>query len=422
MLAGPNAPASTLWTYNGVTPGAPLRARRGETLKVRFRNELDEPTSIHWHGVRINNAMDGVSGLTQDPVPPGGSFEYEVNLPDAGTFWYHAHHESWKQVALGLYGPLIVDEEQGPLFPADNDITLVFDDWRLNRDGTFDAASLGSVMDWAHGGRLGNYLTVNGQSRPNIKLNAGAWTRLRFINAANARILDINLQKLGGQIIALDGQPVGDPSATTPDRFSLGPAQRMDLMVRFTQEEVIPIEEITGDPFTTANLEIVASTTSDRQAAPTLASPSIPEPDLTSALNLEMSLDGGAMSMAPLVNNGRRLNPMQMMGGKLMWGLNGIADMPKDPFFSLKKGQTVAVTTTNNTNFAHAMHTHGHHFRVLERNGQKLPANIWRDTFLIAPRESVKIAFVADNPGKWLYHCHMLGHAAGGMTTWFEVG
>lgn len=421
-LAGPGSPASTLWTYNGVSPGPLLRAKRGEVLAIRFKNELDEPTSVHWHGIRIKNAMDGVSGLTQDPVPPGESFDYEVNLPDAGTFWYHAHNESWKQVAMGLYGPLIVDEDDAPAFAAANDITLVFDDWRLGRDGTFDAASLGSVMDWAHQGRLGNYLTVNGVSQPTLSVPAGQWLRLRFINAANSRILAFSPKKLGGRIIALDGQPVTNPGAEAADRISLGPAQRMDLVVKFDQEGTIPIEEITGDPFMTASLQVTAATEATSAGdAPRLSPAQIAEPDLANAQQFEMSLDGGAMSMASLTYNGRRLGGMSMMTEKQMWGLNGIANMSADPFFSVPSGQTVVVTTINRTNFSHAMHTHGHHFRIVERNGQKLAQDAWRDTFLIAPREEVKIAFVADNKGKWLYHCHMLEHAAGGMTTWFAV-
>ena len=141
----PNKPASTLWTYNGTAPGPEIRIKQGERVKVRFINELDEPSSIHWHGVRIDNAMDGVSGLTQEAVKPGESYEYDFVAPDAGTYWYHAHNKSWNQVGRGLYGPLII-EEAYPTFDSAHDITLVIDDWLLNQNGQFDESSMG-MMD-----------------------------------------------------------------------------------------------------------------------------------------------------------------------------------------------------------------------------------------------------------------------------------
>ena len=152
---------SDLWTYNGSLPGPELRVKRGGRVKVRFINQLDEPSSVHWHGIRIDNAMDGVSGLTQNPIQPGDRFEYDFVAPDAGTYWYHAHTKSWNQVARGLYGPLIIEEE-GPVFDRQHDLTLMLDDWRLDRDGKLDDRSFGAMMDWSHAGRLGNWLTING--------------------------------------------------------------------------------------------------------------------------------------------------------------------------------------------------------------------------------------------------------------------
>ncbi|NRB33040.1 MAG: multicopper oxidase domain-containing protein, partial [Rhizobiaceae bacterium] len=129
-LPGEPFAKSALWLYDGKLPGPEVRVRKDDTVRIKFINELDEPTSIHWHGIRISNAMDGVSGLTQDPVQPGQSFDYEFVAPDSGTYWYHAHNKSWQQVARGLYGPLII-EEPDPSFDRDHDITLMMDDWRL---------------------------------------------------------------------------------------------------------------------------------------------------------------------------------------------------------------------------------------------------------------------------------------------------
>ena len=193
-LAGPDRAASSLWTYNGVSPGPEIRVRQGERVRVRLVNELDEPTSIHWHGIRIDNAMDGVSGLTQEAVPPGKTFDYDFVAPDAGTYWYHAHNKSWSQVGRGLYGPLIVDEPE-PVFNRARDLTLVLDDWRLDRNYRLDTASFGAMMDWSHGGRLGNWPTVNGVKHPVMELERGQPHRLRLINASNARVMAFDTER-----------------------------------------------------------------------------------------------------------------------------------------------------------------------------------------------------------------------------------
>ncbi|MCA9129226.1 MAG: multicopper oxidase family protein [Planctomycetales bacterium] len=420
-LAGPSSEVSELWGYDGQTPGPTIRAKRGKEITVTFRNELSEPTSIHWHGIRLQNAMDGVSGLTQDPVPPGGTFNYTFQPPDAGTYWYHAHHESWKQVAMGLYGALIVEEPE-PVFAPEADIVLMLDDWRLDRQGRFDAASLGQMMDWSHGGRLGNHLTVNGQAQPRYQIPRGSWVRLRLINACNSRILEMDPNRFGGRVIAFDGQALSEPLKLDYTPHLLGPAQRVDLLVKYDDAKPIEMQELSGQPYTFATLDVVDSGQAGG-SEPQLPANNLPEPDLENAGHFELLMEGGAMGqMGQLVYNGRVQSRMDFMTNKQVWGFNGVANMTEDPFLSVARGQSVIINVINRTNFMHAMHTHGHHFKILERNGISDSEQAWRDTFLIgAAGGTTRIAFVADNPGKWLFHCHMLEHAAAGMTTWFEV-
>ena len=179
---------SNLWLYNQQSPGPTISVEKGEELIVEFTNLLKEPTTIHWHGIRNINAMDGVANLTQPPIEPGETFIYKFPVNDAGTFWYHAHNKSWEQVSRGLYGALIVKDSSPIEF--DKDITIVADDWRLNKDYQFDEKSLGSMMDWSHQGRLGNWLTINGKSNPKINIEENSNVRLRLINASNARIFN----------------------------------------------------------------------------------------------------------------------------------------------------------------------------------------------------------------------------------------
>ncbi|MEP1930806.1 MAG: multicopper oxidase family protein [Roseibium sp.] len=419
-LYRPEAEASDLWLYNESTPGPEIRVKVGERVKVRLKNNLEEPTSIHWHGIRIANTMDGVSGLTQEPVQPGGTFEYDFVVPDAGTCWYHAHNKSWKQVARGLYGSLIVDEAT-PAFDPDHDLTLVIDDWRLRNDGSLDVESLGHLMDWSHGGRFGNFLTVNGKSRPEISLVDGQTYRLRLINAANARIFDIDPNRFDAKILAYDGQPLLEPETPAYSPMLLAPAQRMDLLV--TAKSDFALEELSGDtPYPFIFFKVQQRQTEENVYRPLKPNP-IPEPDLDNARSFVLDMTGGAMGrMVETVYNGKVLSGEDFPRTGQLWAFNGVANLAEDPFFSINRGESVILEVLNNTSFVHAMHVHGHHFRVIEREGATIDdGRPWRDTFAIGPDQSVRIAFVADNPGKWLFHCHMLEHAAAGMNTWFEV-
>lgn len=416
---GDDAPAVPVWGFNGMVPGPTIRARRGDTVRVRLINELDQPTSIHWHGIRIDNAMDGVAGLTQAAVEPGGTFEYVFTVPDAGTYWYHSHNRSWEQVDRGLYGALIVDEPE-PLFGPDSDITLVLDDWRVSRSGRIDE-DFGNLGDWSHGGRLGNWATVNGVTRPTIPLAAGRPSRVRLINAANARILELDLEKLGARIIAYDGQTLAEPEVPAYSPFLLGPAQRMDILIEPSSTGDQALQEVSGEPFDLAVFEIGGPI---QQAVPALSLVAgvLPQPDIANARVFDLHMEGGMMGgMAGAIVDGEYLEGEALFQAKQIWAFNGVAGLAEAPFFQVQAGESVVVRVFNDTAFAHAMHVHGHHFKIIERSDSKISHTPWRDTFLVGPAQTTTIAFVADNPGKWLFHCHMLEHQVAGMKTWFEV-
>lgn len=418
----PSKPESQLWLYNSSTPGPELRVRKGDRVRVRFKNLLPEPTSIHWHGIRIVNDMDGVAGLTQDAVLPGESFEYDFVAPDAGTYWYHAHNKSWNQVARGLYGTLIVEDEE-QVFKRENDITLVVDDWRLNQDGVLDLGSIGSFMDWSHGGRLGNYLTVNGQSRPELKLKTGEAYRVRFINVSNARVLELDPNAFGAEILGYDGQALPEPAKLTYEPLLVGPAQRVDFLLVPKAASQIKLEELSGTrPFHFATFTVEGENESSTQLVKVPAN-FLPEPELQSATVVSLKMTGGAMApLGDAVYNGQKLEGDLFRETQQVWAFNGVANLSDKPLFRVRHGETIIVETDNQTAFLHAMHVHGHHFRVVDRSESEVDEGMpWRDTFLVGPEQITKIAFVADNPGKWLLHCHMLEHAAAGMNTWFEV-
>ena len=414
FMTGANSQDASVWAFNGAVPGPELRFRKGDTVSVEFLNLLDEGSSIHWHGIRNFFAMDGVAGLTQAPVEPGQSFRYEFPLPDAGTYWYHSHAKTWSQVDRGLYGPLIVEDESDP--EVDHDIVLVVDDWRLTDSGTLDEDSFGSLHDWTHGGRLGNWLTVNGESKPVISVAQNSRVRLRLINTANARVFGIQLPS-SASLIAEDGFP--RPVATI-DYIEIGPAQRADLIVDLGSEDFALVETLNGNPLTAVTLR------PGKQDRALVAKSSIPEPALESPphkadLVVPIHMQGGAMGNLGEATFDGALYPIRslVMEHQKAWAFNGTVPKMHETIVSAQLGQVVELSLWNDTRWEHAMHLHGHHFWIKEESGEVRPGK--RDTHVFKRGEKASLVFIADNPGLWLFHCHMLEHHAAGMGGVIEV-
>lgn len=424
MASGPlrETPA---WAYNGLVPGPELRARQGERLRIDVTNALAEDTTVHWHGLRLPNAMDGVPFLTQKPIAPGETFGYEFDAVDAGTFWYHPHQRSFEQMGRGLSGPLIIDEPNPPR--VDRDITWVLDDWRLLEDGTI-AEDFGAPTDMSHAGRVGNAVTINGKFPDRFTVQQGERIRLRLINVANARFFALDFGSLSAQIIALDGQPV-TPHSPPGGVVVLGSAMRADIMLDCpaapgTQLQVVDRAYRNNEY---RLIDIAYSDTPLRDSPPDwdIALPANPlaEPDIATARRHEILFTGGMMGA--MVERDMGIDQARgMMGGMMggvtgggMWFVNGVAaEGPMlEPFLTLERAQSHVLELTNATAFTHPIHLHGHSFRVLSRDGVPTQYREWLDTVLIAPRERIEIALVADNPGDWMFHCHILEHQAAGM-------
>ena len=411
-----------LWTYNGINPGPQIRLKRNEKVKVRLTNELDEPTMIHWHGIRIDNAMDGTP-LVQNPVPNGESFDYEFAVPDAGTYWYHPHMNSSKQVEHGLYGALIVEEETPP---ADTeDMVLVLDDWLINDDGTLNTDTFGDIRIAAHGGRMGNWFTVNGQSRPKLEAPAAKRLRLRLINCANARIMNIQMKGAEPVIIAMDGQPLALPRDAGTKPLQLGPGGRVDVIVRRSSEPIVIAHVNAADePLEVAYITRTgAEGATDTGPIDPLPGNGLPEAiDITGIVAKELVMEGGVHGgMESATLRGRKMDMRELVQNGMAWAFNGVASMTEEPFFEAKVGETVVIDMVNKSGWPHAMHLHGYHVKLLEVDGKPAEHQDWHDTLVMTANSKVRVAFLADNPGKWMLHCHMLEHQAAGMMTWISV-
>lgn len=427
-LRGPGEAPTPIWGYDGLSPGPTLRVKQGEELKVRLVNDLDQATVIHWHGLRIANAMDGVPYLTQKPIGPGQSFDYRFTPPDAGTFWYHTHFGSSEQLARGLYGVLIVDEPAPPA--VDRDLVLVLDDWRLLDNGQIEP-SFGNIHDAMMAGRLGQYVTLNSQDSFDLAVKANERLRLRIVNAANARIFSLRIADHVTRIMAVDGQPC-PPEIVRDGVLTFGPGTRTDLFLDASLKPgaraPIQVADMRGGWLDIGRVVYDAGEPMRPAALPApQALPANPLPatlDLAKALTVEVPLDGGMMmgmmggggGMGPGRFNGFGIPPQQRL-----WALAGIAATGHDgpPMFTVARGRTVVIDFVNRSALAHAMHIHGHHFRHLTAGGGHRP--YWLDTVIVDVERSERIAFVADNPGKWMMHCHMIEHMAAGMAAWFMV-
>ena len=387
--------ATSMLGFNGSMPGPELRVHRGERVTIDVENGLDEGTAVHWHGIRLENQMDGVPMLTQELISPSDTKTYSFIPPDEGTYWYHSHYISDEQVARGMMGALIVKDETPP--DVDHDITVLMSDWRMAEDGTL-SDEFADRHSLAHGGYLGNFARAF-LSQDQVK--TGDRVRFRLINAATNRIFPIKISGISGSVVALDGMALSEPRLIA--ELTLAPAQRADLIVDITGP--VGFDMLTRqEPYRLADLAVIG-TNSDRQAGliMALSPPNLPTPDEPSQ-HLTLTMMGGAMG-------GRH-------GGDNIWALNNVSDLQADPFGSFKNGETVRITFANDTSFPHGIHLHGHHFYEVDENGA---LGDLRDTILVNAGASRDIICVFDNSGRWLLHCHMLSHAAGGMRTWVNV-
>ena len=364
--------------YAGTVPGTLIRVRLGENVATTLRNGLSEPTTVTWHGVRNANAMDGVAGLTQPAVPPGGSFDYRFTPPDAGTFWYHPHAApgTAAQTGRGLYGVLIVDEAAPPA--VEEDLLLVL------ADGP------------------GETVVVNGAAGPMAQAaRPGSRVRLRLVNACVSRIAVVAVAGARPSVIAIDGQPseLFQPAGGT---VPIGPGERFELMFDLPAEAGakagMVLRGATEQP-------LLALTTS---GVPVPAKPPIarlpPNPLLPGRIALEKA---------------SRHDVAIAAAGK-GWSVNGASGMPGRPLFTVRRGTPVVLTLRNGSDVAQPMHVHGHCWRLLHDLDDGWDP-YWRDSVLLGPGKAKHVAFVADNPGRWALVGGDLRRQDAGLATWFEV-
>ncbi|HEX6276295.1 MAG TPA: multicopper oxidase family protein [Polyangiaceae bacterium] len=397
-----------LAAYSGHVPGPLIRANRGDRLKVHFENRLADVTTLHFHGIRLPNAMDGVPDVTQPPVPQGGSFDYEFELPDAGLYWYHPHCDTVVQMGNGLYGAILVVDPDEPEDIGDETV-LVLSDVDLDDDGRIVPPS-DDPLDAAIGSE-GNVVLVNGRVRPTLEVAEGRRTRLRVLNAARARYFRLSIPGRPFLKIGSDGGAIEEPVAV--DEPVLVPGERLDLVleplgVEGTAAELVSLPIARGlpmDPTPEASLLTL------RVVRSPLA-PSPPLPELSRSIGAIETATAEEVPIALTMNETE--NAWEM-------GINGV---PGSHATSIRArvGTTQTLVVSNQSSFSHPFHLHGFFFQRLDEAGNVVRPIELKDTIEIPPIGTVKLAVrYDDRPGMWAFHCHILDHAEAGMMGMLHV-
>ncbi|MCR8644348.1 multicopper oxidase family protein [Paenibacillus sp. N1-5-1-14] len=449
-----------VWTFNNSVPGPQIRAKVGDTIKVVLKNELDDPVSIHWHGYPVPNTMDGIPGMTQDAVVKGKSFTYEFKATIPGTYWYHSHQDSVNQLDKGLYGSLIVED---PNEKFDRDYTLVLDEWmsmgsmdmgtdkakasdapkespkaasghdmgnmagmdhskmESNKDASKDASKEAKADDHSgmnmaeHDMSMYDMYTINGKSGDAIDklvIKEGDKVRIRLINAGYITH-KMHLHGHEFKVIALDGQPVNSPAVIQDQAIAIAPGERYDIEFTANNPGSWLLEEHGTEDRMKNMRAVIQYEGSTKQTDQSNMAEKLPEFDLASygkqsqtKFSVDQKFDQEVMM---------NLNTA-MKGNEMVYTINDKIFPDTDPI-KVKKGEKVKVTFVNKSpKDDHPMHLHGHFFQVISKNGQPLTgAPVIKDTLNVKPGETYVIAFKADNPGDWMFHCHDLHHASTGM-------
>ncbi|MFP5318190.1 MAG: multicopper oxidase family protein [Acidimicrobiia bacterium] len=428
------------WAYGGTVPGPEIRIGAGGVLRAAFSNGLPEATTVHWHGIALRNDMDGVPGVTQPPVGPGGRFDYEFTVPDPGTYFFHPH--VGPQLDRGLYAPLIVEDPDEP-GDYDRELVLVLDDWLAGADPNRVLAELlqggmpmgGMPMGGMEMGRMDmggmemgrmdmgpsglgmdtgdvDYpaYVINGrppEDPPTFQARRGERIRLRIINAASDRPFRF---AVGGHRLTVthsDGFPV-EPATT--DALLLGMGERYDALVTLDADGSVPVVAVPegGVSGGLAVIRTGAGPAPARAARPT---------ELDGKVLTGDDLRAAAAVVLPTRTPDRALT-FRLAGGMegYRWTLNGREfdeSQLRDADYQLREGERVRLRFENRSPMFHPMHLHGHTFQVQRKDGP----GARKDTAVIRPMQTLTADFEADNPGQWALHCHNIYHAEAGMMT-----
>lgn len=387
-------------TFNGTAPGPVLRLRKGQPAKIALRNALNEPLTLHWHGMRIENPADGVAGLTTNAITGGGNGEVTFTPPDYGTYIYRPFvpGQTAAMTGSGLSGIAVVEDQGLPAVDADH--VLAISDWAMTSEGVLDPLPPGQ-------GRLGSVLTVNGLPAPaRLRVQPGARVRLRLANLSAARIMWIKFEGVRAYVVAVDGQPT-DTFEPLKATLPFGPGNRFELVFDMPPERHASavMTALIGQGMPLAIIETAGAASAQTVARPAIA-PLPPNPLLSESIKLQRALRAD----------------VKIQGGDTEWAINGRKGLPSPgkPLFSVRSGTPVVITFQNETALPQVMHVHGHCFRALHALDDGWEP-YWLDTIIIPEGKTIRCAFTAGTPGSWLIGSTILARLDAGLSAFFEI-
>jgi FtsP/CotA-like multicopper oxidase with cupredoxin domain len=401
------------WTYDGGLPGPLIRAKVGDRLVVHFANQLREPTTIHWHGVRVPIEMDGVPNISQPEVKTGETFTYDFVVRDAGLFWYHPHVMSAAQVGFGLYGALQVDDPNDGVGVTD-ELTLVLSDIGFDKRGELEPADSGGPAGQVFG-REGQHVLVNGRRHPTLKARAGAWQRWRIVNTAKSRFFLLDMDGQPFTTIGTDGGLQESPVEAPTVLVTAG--ERLDVLVRPTGKpgsQIVLRAMLYNRGYGSVEYRDVEELlTIEFSSDPPLPKP----PPLAISRTIAAPSSAGATRVPVVLTL-----PPAGTDGKSEFRVNGVPYWQAKPFLA-KLGETQLWTIHNDTEWDHPFHLHGFFFLPLDEKDRPIRPLSWKDTLNIPMKSYARFLVVFDErPGEWMFHCHILDHAEGGLMGTVLVG
>ncbi|MFL5472777.1 MAG: multicopper oxidase family protein [Gemmatimonadales bacterium] len=448
-----------MFGFNRQHPGPLLEVARNSRITVRFINHLPQPSSVHWHGIRLNNRNDGTPGFTQVAVEPGAELVYHLRFPDAGIYWYHPHVREDLQQELGLYGNLLVRSDSGTLEPVDREAVLMLDDILLSDAGMVPLGR--DAPTHALMGRFGNVFLVNGEPDYHLRVTRGEVVRFFLTNAANARMMNLSFPNAWMKLVGSDLGPYQQDEWVSS--VVIAPAERYIVDVRFDRTGKVPLlNRVRGlnhlygrffDEVDTLGLVEVSAKPASRNPGANFgelkhhaevaaeldryrrSAEAAPEKTLVLTLH---TMDLPALSQRLMQLDSIYFPPvewsgtMPMMnwastGRQVRWILqdrdSGKENMDIDWHF--RRGKPVRIKLVNQRQSVHAMqhpiHFHGQRFLVMAVNGEPNHNLVWKDTVLVPAGSTVDILLDPSNPGRWMAHCHIAEHLSAGMMAAFTV-
>ena len=450
----------TMYAFNGQHPGPLLMVPQHAEIVVQLRNALDQPTTVHWHGVRLDNRFDGVPDLTQAPVPPGGRFTYRLRFPDAGIYWYHPHVREDVQQELGLYGNLLIRSPRPDYYgPANREEVLILDDLLLGESGIVPFGA--EAATHALMGRFGDVMLVNGEPDYRLNVSRGEVVRFFLTNVSNTRTLNLSFPGARMKVVASD---VGSfDSEAWVESVVIAPAERYVVHVRFDVPGmtavvnrvrgldhlfgrffehvdtlgVIRVAEPAAAPDLATTFDVLRRDSSATADAERYASWVSRAPDRLLVLSLHRR------ALPFITNQLLQLDsifftPIEWLG--TMPSMNWASDarqltwLLRDPAtgrenmdidWRFRRGEIVKLRLVSERESVHAMqhpvHIHGQRFLILAVNGVPTRHRAWKDTVLLPAGATVDLLVEMSNPGRWMLHCHIAEHLSANMMMAFTV-